>query len=236
MAEKSRARDGRAAGSARRRRWRWRARDSRSRWQPAQGTARGGRRGGAQARRAHAGDPTDIGDPRRSSAVHQAARAFRPARRAVQQRRHRRAAGAARRAPAREVAGGGRDQPDRSLPVHPGSDQDHEDQNPRGGRIINNGSISAHAPRPNSAPYTSTKHAITGAHQVDRARRAQIRDRLRQIDIGNAATEMTQRMSGGVLQANGTTAPEPTMNVQAVADAVAYMATLRPTPTACSSR
>jgi NAD(P)-dependent dehydrogenase (short-subunit alcohol dehydrogenase family) len=103
-----------------------------------------------------------------------------------------------------------------------------KDQNPRGGRIINNGSISAHAPRPNSAPYTATKHAITGLTKSTALDGRKYEIACGQIDIGNAATEMTQRMSGGVLQANGTTAPEPTMNVQAVADAVAYMATLPP--------
>ena len=99
-------------------------------------------------------------------------------------------------------------------------------QDPRGGRIINNGSISAHSPRPMSAPYTATKHAITGltksisldgrAHDIV----------CSQIDIGNAATEMTERMQSGVLQANGAMAPEPRMDVQHVADAVVYMASL----------
>ena len=101
-------------------------------------------------------------------------------------------------------------------------------QSPRGGRIINNGSISAHAPRPLSSPYTATKHAITGLTKATSLDGRAYDIACGQIDIGNAATEMTQRMSGGVLQANGTTAPEPTMNVQAVADAVAYMATLPP--------
>jgi NAD(P)-dependent dehydrogenase (short-subunit alcohol dehydrogenase family) len=103
-----------------------------------------------------------------------------------------------------------------------------KDQDPRGGRIINNGSISAHAPRPNSAPYTSTKHAITGLTKSTALDGRKYDIACGQIDIGNAATDMTQRMAGGVLQANGTSAPEPTMNVQAVADAVAYMATLPP--------
>src|SRR5215468_1127999 len=103
-----------------------------------------------------------------------------------------------------------------------------KDQSPRGGRIINNGSISAHAPRPNSAPYTSTKHAITGLTKSTALDGRKYDIACGQVDIGNAATDMTQRMAGGVLQANGTTAPEPTMNVQAVADAVAYMATLPP--------
>lgn len=99
-------------------------------------------------------------------------------------------------------------------------------QSPRGGRIINNGSISAHAPRPNSAPYTATKHAITGL-----TRSAALDGRAwdiacGQIDIGNAATEMTGRMKNGVPQADGTLAPEPTMDVMNVARAVVYMASL----------
>jgi len=102
-------------------------------------------------------------------------------------------------------------------------------QDPRGGRIINNGSISAHTPRPHSAPYTATKHAITGLTKsisLD-CRRYDIC--CGQIDIGNAATEMTQRMSSGVLQARGELAVEPRMDVNNVADAVLYMAGLPPT-------
>jgi NAD(P)-dependent dehydrogenase (short-subunit alcohol dehydrogenase family) len=99
-------------------------------------------------------------------------------------------------------------------------------QQPRGGRIINNGSISAHAPRPNSAPYTASKHAITGltksialdgrAHDIA----------CSQIDIGNAATEMTEKTIVGVPQANGSVAPEPRMELRHVSDAVLYMAAL----------
>jgi NAD(P)-dependent dehydrogenase (short-subunit alcohol dehydrogenase family) len=101
-----------------------------------------------------------------------------------------------------------------------------KEQTPRGGRIINNGSISAHTPRPYSAPYTATKHAITGLTKSI-ALDGRPHDILcGQIDIGNAGTEMTARMSGGVLQANGSTMPEPTMDVQHVADAVLYMASL----------
>ena len=99
-------------------------------------------------------------------------------------------------------------------------------QQPRGGRIINNGSISAHAPRPNSAPYTSTKHAITGltkAVSLD-GRRYDIA--CGQIDIGNAATEMAERMARGVPQANGEIAVEPLMDVELVADALLHMAQL----------
>jgi NAD(P)-dependent dehydrogenase (short-subunit alcohol dehydrogenase family) len=99
-------------------------------------------------------------------------------------------------------------------------------QNPRGGRIINNGSLSAHVPRPNSAPYTATKHAVTGltrsisldgrAHDIV----------CSQIDIGNAASEMTERMTAGVPQADGRTMIEPRMDLKHVADAVLYMANL----------
>ena len=99
-------------------------------------------------------------------------------------------------------------------------------QHPRGGRIINNGSISAHVPRPHSAPYTATKHAITGLTRslsLD-GRRHNIA--CGQIDIGNAATEMTERMTSGVLQADGSTAVEPRIDVRHVADAVLYMANL----------
>jgi NAD(P)-dependent dehydrogenase (short-subunit alcohol dehydrogenase family) len=101
-----------------------------------------------------------------------------------------------------------------------------KDQNPRGGRIINNGSISATAPRPNSAPYTATKHAITGLTKSTALDGRKYDIACGQIDIGNAATDMTARMSGGVLQANGEIASEPTMSVKHVADAVIYMASL----------
>ena len=99
-------------------------------------------------------------------------------------------------------------------------------QTPRGGRIINNGSISAHAPRPNSAPYTATKHAITGLTKSTALDGRGFDIACGQIDIGNAETPMTARMKGGVPQANGTLAPEPTMNVDDVARAVVYMASL----------
>ncbi len=99
-------------------------------------------------------------------------------------------------------------------------------QDPRGGRIINNGSISAHAPRPNSAPYTATKHAITGLTKAASLDGRNHNIAVGQIDIGNAATPMTERMPQGVLQANGTTAPEPVMDVNLVADAVLHMARL----------
>jgi NAD(P)-dependent dehydrogenase (short-subunit alcohol dehydrogenase family) len=99
-------------------------------------------------------------------------------------------------------------------------------QSPRGGRIINNGSISAHAPRPNSAPYTATKHAITGLTKSTSLDGRKYDIACGQIDIGNAATEMTARMSGGVPQASGETAVEPRMDVAHVASAVRYMASL----------
>lgn len=103
-----------------------------------------------------------------------------------------------------------------------------KDQKPQGGRIVNNGSISAHTPRPNSAPYTSTKHAITGLTKAISLDGRKYEITCGQIDIGNAATPMTARMAGGVPQANGTMMPEPTMNADHVGDAVVYMANLPP--------
>jgi NAD(P)-dependent dehydrogenase (short-subunit alcohol dehydrogenase family) len=99
-------------------------------------------------------------------------------------------------------------------------------QDPRGGRIINNGSISAHAPRPNSAPYTATKHAITGLTKSTSLDGRKYDIACGQIDIGNAATEMAARMATGVPQANGEIAIEPLMDVAHVASAVLYMAGL----------
>ena len=99
-------------------------------------------------------------------------------------------------------------------------------QDPRGGRIINNGSISAHAPRPNSAPYTATKHAITGLTKSASLDGRKYDIACGQIDIGNAATDLAARMAKGVPQANGTVAVEPLMDVQHVASAVCYMASL----------
>jgi NAD(P)-dependent dehydrogenase (short-subunit alcohol dehydrogenase family) len=99
-----------------------------------------------------------------------------------------------------------------------------KDQSPRGGRIINNGSISAHTPRPNSAPYTSTKHAITGLTKATSLDGRKYDIACGQIDIGNAATPMTERMARGVPQPNGTTMIEPTMDVENVANAVLCMA------------
>jgi NAD(P)-dependent dehydrogenase (short-subunit alcohol dehydrogenase family) len=99
-------------------------------------------------------------------------------------------------------------------------------QTPRGGRIINNGSISAHSPRPNSAPYTATKHAVTGLTKSTSLDGRKYNIACGQIDIGNAATEMTTRMKDGVPQPNGQIVPEPTMNADNVANAVVYMAGL----------
>lgn len=100
------------------------------------------------------------------------------------------------------------------------------DQSPQGGRIINNGSISAHVPRPGSAPYTSSKHAITGLTRSIALDGRQHNIACGQIDIGNAASEMTARMGGGVPQADGTIKPEPTMDVQNIGNAVVHMANL----------
>jgi NAD(P)-dependent dehydrogenase (short-subunit alcohol dehydrogenase family) len=99
-------------------------------------------------------------------------------------------------------------------------------QDPRGGRIVNNGSISAHVPRPHSVAYTATKHAVTGLTRSLSLDGRELGIACGQIDVGNAATDMTERMRAGILQANGTTAPEPTMDVAHVADAVLYMASL----------
>jgi NAD(P)-dependent dehydrogenase (short-subunit alcohol dehydrogenase family) len=99
-------------------------------------------------------------------------------------------------------------------------------QTPRGGRIINNGSISAYAPRPFSAPYTATKHAITGLTKATSLDGRAFDIACGQIDIGNAASDMTQRMTSGVPQANGTMMVEPRMDLKHVADAVVHMASL----------
>ena len=99
-------------------------------------------------------------------------------------------------------------------------------QEPRGGRIINNGSISAQAPRPHSAPYTATKHAITGLTKSTALDGRRYDIACGQIDIGNAATELKQRMESGVPQADGSIAAEPRMDVVNVANAVRYMASL----------
>ena len=103
-----------------------------------------------------------------------------------------------------------------------------KDQRPMGGRIINNGSISAHVPRPDSAAYTSAKHAITGLTKSTSLDGRKYDIACGQVDVGNALTEMTQRMTRGVPQANGAVIVEPTMDVQNVARAVVFMATVTP--------
>jgi NADP-dependent 3-hydroxy acid dehydrogenase YdfG len=99
-------------------------------------------------------------------------------------------------------------------------------QRPRGGRIINNGSISAYAPRPNSIAYTATKHAVTGLTKSTSLDGRQYEIACSQIDIGNAATEMTTRMAQGIPQANGEVLVEPLLDLEHVARAVVYMAGL----------
>jgi NAD(P)-dependent dehydrogenase (short-subunit alcohol dehydrogenase family) len=101
-----------------------------------------------------------------------------------------------------------------------------KDQVPRGGRIINNGSIAAAAPRPNHVPYTATKHAITGITKCFSLDGRKYDIACSQIDIGNAATEMTDRITKGVMQADGTTKVEPRMDLKHVGDAVVFMANL----------
>jgi NAD(P)-dependent dehydrogenase (short-subunit alcohol dehydrogenase family) len=101
-----------------------------------------------------------------------------------------------------------------------------KDQDPRGGRIVNNGSISAHAPRPNSSPYTATKHAVTGLTKCASLDGRKYDIACSQIDIGNAMTELAARMAKGVPQADGSIKPEAMMNVREVASAVLYMAGL----------
>ena len=99
-------------------------------------------------------------------------------------------------------------------------------QSPCGGRIINNGSISAHTPRPNSAPYTATKHGVTGLTKASALDGRKYDIACGQIDIGNAATELSEKMKDGIVQANGSIAPEPRFDVEHVARAVLYMASL----------
>ena len=99
-------------------------------------------------------------------------------------------------------------------------------QSPQGGRIINNGSVSAHTPRPFTAPYTASKHAVTGLTKALALDGRAFNIIASQIDIGNALTELSERMTRGVMQANGTVAPEPMMDAQHVADAVRYIAAM----------
>lgn len=100
------------------------------------------------------------------------------------------------------------------------------DQTPQGGRIINNGSLSAHVPRPGSAPYTATKHGVSGLTKTISLDGRAFGIACGQVDVGNAGTDLTARMAGGVPQANGTMQPEPVMHVQSVARSVAFMASL----------
>src|SRR5690606_2468349 len=109
-----------------------------------------------------------------------------------------------------------------------------KEQSPSGGRIINNGSLAASAPRPNGAPYTATKHAISGLTKALALDGRRLGITCGQIDIGNAATPMTERMAGGVQQADGSVRSEPTMDVEAVGRAVVYMASLPPDATVLS--
>jgi NAD(P)-dependent dehydrogenase (short-subunit alcohol dehydrogenase family) len=99
-------------------------------------------------------------------------------------------------------------------------------QSPQGGRIINNGSVSAHAPRPFTAPYTASKHAVTGLTKALALDGRAYGIVASQVDIGNALTELSERMTRGVLQANGTVAPEPMMDARHVAEAVCHIASL----------
>ena len=101
-----------------------------------------------------------------------------------------------------------------------------KNQEPMGGRIINNGSLSAYVPRPNSIPYTATKHAVTGMTRATSLDGRKYNIACSQVDVGNAATPMTERMSGGVPQARGDVQVEPTMDVQHVADAIVYISNL----------
>ena len=126
------------------------------------------------------------------------------------------------------MAGGGRHQPHRVVPVHAGSVPHHEKPESARGRIINNGSISAHTPRPHSPPYTSTKHTITGLTKSTALDGRAYDIACGRIDIGNAETDMTQRMKQGVPHPTGAVMVEPTMAADNVARAVAYMATLPP--------
>ena len=151
----------------------------------------------------------------------------RPSRFPVQQRRLRRAAGADGGPAVRDVEIGGRRHPARLVPVRAGSHQDHEGRRrPKGGRIVNNGSISAHTPRPNSVAYTSSKHAITGLTKCIALDGRKHDIACGQLDIGNADTAMGGRMKAGVPQANGTIAPEAVFDVEHCGSAIRYMASL----------
>ena len=124
------------------------------------------------------------------------------------------------------MAIGGGHQFDRHVPVYPSGLQDDEKTVPAGRENHNNGSISAYSPRPNSAPYTATKHAITGLTKSTSLDGRKYNIACGQIDIGNAATSMAEAMQTGIPQANGSMAIEPTIDPQLVAQAVVYMASL----------
>ncbi len=171
--------------------------------------------------------PADVGDPCfRARAFRENKRRFRAARPAVQQRRHFRP-----RVPLEDLSyEQWKSMVDTNLTGTFLCTQEAfkimKSQEPRGGRIINNGSISAHSPRPNSAPYTASKHGVTGLTKVTSLDGRKYDIACGQIDIGNASTELTDRMKKGVSQANGTIAVEPTMDPADVARAVVYMASL----------
>ena len=172
--------------------------------------------------------PTDVREPAAILALFaKSQRDLRPARSVVQQCRRRHARHAAGRHPVRAVAARS------SPPISPApfictqeAIKIMKAQEPRGGRIINNGSISAHAPRPGTAAYTATKHAITGLTKPTALDCRAYDICCGQIDIGNAATPMTEKMAEGMLQADGSTRPEARMDVDDVGRAVVYMASL----------
>src|ERR1019366_7842209 len=160
------------------------------------------------------------------SPVCQGEGSFRTAGSALQQRGHGRARHPDGTSQLRAVERGGERQPHGTVLCAQEASKIMKAQTPRGGRIVNNGSISAHVPRPNSAPYTATKHAITGLTKCISLEGRKYDIACGQIDIGNAATDMTARMASGVPQADGSRKPEPVMDVRHVADAVLYMANL----------
>ena len=181
----------------------------------------------ARAKRRRPSRRGDVGDPQRSaSALFAQVSPVRPPRPAVQQRWHGRAAQAAEDLTVEEW----RRVVDTNLTgpflCTQGAFRLMKVQDPRGGRIINNGSISAHAPRPNSAPYTATKHAITGLTRATALDGRAFDIACGQIDIGNAETPLTARMAQGVPQPNGQIVPEPVMDVNDIARALVYMAGL----------
>ena len=169
----------------------------------------------------------DVGDPDSVAALFAiVARALRPARPAGQQRRHRRAARRGGRDHPRGLAVDRGRQPHRLVPVRASRGAMMKAQQPMGGRIINNGSISAHAPRPRSVGYTVTKHAITGLTKSISLDGRPYNIACGQIDIGNANTAMTEQIAAGAPQADGSVKAEPTFDPRLAADAVVFMAEL----------